>query len=478
MHIWRFGVAANSLSGDLKHMSHLQKTLMPFVLVCLLVHLCGVSDALLRSSCAMTDCDLFLIGFSFGSLVCTVFSPWHGSWVTLIVWCVSLFPSGLWNSLPPEYFMACAMALGIIGYFQLNQGLALAAVVSGMSWFLPLIGHEEKDIDAGSCSQRFFLILVMCLVPALIGGLMQQTQRQMELRDMVRRQEEKLEIAHTLHDYVTDDVVDAILLLGQVQDADSVKLDEAKGCLRKASLRSHALIEQLEDVHHANDEDSGITDVSRGQVDGDEVLRALCEIARTHQSRLELLGFDGAVLLPELISGDDCMERETILLGLVRELFADVAKHADARYGYVLTVEASLNEYLIRLRDVAAADASIESGGTGLSRYEAQLKRQGGYLRTQCEDVESGLHWWSLEARVPRNVGNRARVHWKPCRRHQKKRRSNWTVSWRWDIRMWPICRLPRSVLWHARSSARWRIPIWVRRFCWCLRASWFPRNR
>lgn len=412
MHIWRFGVAANSLSGDLKHMSHLQKTLMPFVLVCLLVHLCGVSDALLRSSCAMTDCDLFLIGFSFGSLVCTVFSPWHGSWVTLIVWCVSLFPSGLWNSLPPEYFMACAMALGIIGYFQLNQGLALAAVVSGMSWFLPLIGHEEKDIDAGSCSQRFFLTLVMCLVPALIGGLMQQTQRQMELRDMVRRQEEKLEIAHTLHDYVTNDVVDAILLLGQVQDADSVKLDEAKGCLRKASLRSHALIEQLEDVHHANDEDSGITDVSRGQVDGDEVLRALCEIARTHQSRLELLGFDGAVLLPELISGDDCMERETILLGLVRELFADVAKHADARYGYVLTVEASLNEYLIRLRDVAAADASIESGGTGLSRYEAQLKRQGGYLRTQCEDVESGLHWWSLEARVPRNVGNRARVHW------------------------------------------------------------------
>ena len=122
--------------------------------------------------------------------------------------------------------MACAMALGIIGYFQLNQGLALAAVVSGMSWFLPLIGHEEKDIDAGSCSQRFFLILVMCLVPALIGGLMQQTQRQMELRDMVRRQEEKLEIAHTLHDYVTNDVVDAILLLGQVQDADSVKLDE------------------------------------------------------------------------------------------------------------------------------------------------------------------------------------------------------------------------------------------------------------
>ena len=54
------------------------------------------------------------------------------------------------------------------------------------------------------------------------------------------------------------------------------------------------------------------------------------------------------------------MERETILLGLVRELFADVAKHADARYGYVLTVEASLNEYLIRLRDVAAADASLQ----------------------------------------------------------------------------------------------------------------------
>ncbi len=405
-------MVANSLPSELKHMSHFQKALMPFIFVCLLVHLCGVSDAFLRSSCTMTDCGLLLIAFSFGSLICAVFSPWHGSWMALIVWCVSLFPSGLWSSLPPEYFMVCAMALGIIGYFRLNQGLALAAVVSGMSWFLPLIGHEEKDIDAGSCSQRFFLILVMCLVPALIGGLMQQTQRQMELRDMVRRQKEKLEIAHTLHDYVTNDIVDAILLLGQVQDVDSVKIDEAKGCLRKASLRSHALIEQLEDVHYANDEDSGATDVSRGHVNGCEVLRSLCEIARTQQSRLELLGFDGAVLLPELIPGNDCTEYETILLGLVRELFADVAKHADARYGYVLTVEASLNEYLIRLRDVATADAPIESGGTGLRRYEAQLKRQGGYLRTQCEDVESGLRWWSLEARVPRNVGERARVHW------------------------------------------------------------------
>ena len=119
---------------------------------------------------------------------------------------------------------------------------------------------------------------------------MQQTQRQMELRDMVRRQEEKLEIAHTLHDYVTNDVVDAILLLGQVQDADSVKLDEAKGCLRKASLRSHALIEQLEDVHHANDEDSGITDVSRGQVDGDEVLRALCENCKDASITIRTVG--------------------------------------------------------------------------------------------------------------------------------------------------------------------------------------------
>lgn len=107
MHIWRFGVAANSLSGDLKHMSHLQKTLMPFVLVCLLVHLCGVSDALLRSSCAMTDCDLFLIGFSFGSLVCTVFfsMAWQlGDAYCLVCfsipeWVVELFASGIFYGL-------------------------------------------------------------------------------------------------------------------------------------------------------------------------------------------------------------------------------------------------------------------------------------------------------------------------------------------------------------------------------------------
>ncbi len=59
-------------------------------------------------------------------------------------------------------------------------------------------------------------------------------------------------------------------------------------------------------------------------------------------------------------------------------------------------------------------------------------------MRLSAQVSVRGLRGFSCFGRI-------ARVHWKPCRRHQKKRKSSWIVSWRWAIRMWPICRPPRS---------------------------------
>ena len=200
---------------------------------------------------------------------------------------------------------------------------------------------------------------------------------------------------------------DAILLLGQVRVDDSTNVDEVAKCLQQASRHSYALIERLEDTSSSKDRVGDVADIAGGrrsalEVTGSDVLEGLREIVQTQQSRLELRGFDGIALLPDLISGNDCTKTEDLLFGLVRELFADISKHADVRYGYVLTIEASLDEYLIRLRNVIATHSSIDSGGTGLRRFGTQLERQGGYLHIQDGDVKGGFSWWSLEARIPR----------------------------------------------------------------------------
>lgn len=407
MCVGNLGTSVVSLLRGAERTLRCRKGLASLVAACLLIHLCGICDVLLRSLYVMKDYDVFLVWSSIGALAFIIFFPRLCSWTTLIIWCVALFPCDLWSPLPWEYLAACALALGVIGYFRLDQGLTLAAIVSGMSWVFSLIGIGVADTDGGNYSQEFFLMVALFLVFALIGGLVKQNQCQMELCDKVRRQEEQLEIAHALHDYVANDIADAILLLGQVRVDDSTNVDEVAKCLQQASRHSYALIERLEDTSSLEDRVGDVADIAGGrrsalEVTGSDVLEGLREIVQTQQSRLELRGFDGIALLPDLISGNDCTKTEDLLFGLVRELFADISKHADVRYGYVLTIEASLDEYLIRLRNVIATHSSIESGGTGLRRFEAQLERQGGYLHIQDGDVKGGFSWWSLEARIPR----------------------------------------------------------------------------
>lgn len=137
------------------------------------------------------------------------------------------------------------------------------------------------------------------------------------------------------------------------------------------------------------------------RIAGDEILKQLHQIERTQQSRLELSGHEGAILIPEMIPGNDDADIVRLLIGLVRELCANISKHADARFGYVLTVEALLNKYVVRLRDADAVNADTASGGTGLSRFRAQLAERGGELQIVVRE-ENGIRWWSTEACIPR----------------------------------------------------------------------------
>lgn len=393
-------------SSSISTALHGRKGVLPLVTVCLLIHCCALADIMLQPNNRGSLGDALLVGASLVSLGTVVLLPKAGSWAILAVWCISLFPCGLWGALPDEFLVSCMMAVGILGYSHLEYGVTSSVVVAGMSWLLPAIGRESFSVSVGF-SQSLFVLLALLVLSAVVGGFVRQGRRQTELIDMVQRRNMNLEIAHMLHDYIANDVTDALLLLQRSQCGDSTCISEAIGCLDDAAHHSRALIDRLDDASCLD----GIMDMpiagvgglrrADDRIAGDEILKQLHQIERTQQSRLELSGHEGAILIPEMIPGNDDADTVRLLIGLVRELCANISKHADARFGYVLTVEALLNKYVVRLRDADAVNADTASGGTGLSRFRAQLAKRGGELQVVVRE-ENGIRWWSMEACIPR----------------------------------------------------------------------------
>lgn len=196
-----------------------------------------------------------------------------------------------------------------------------------MSWLLPAM-DDRKTVSANVISSQELLHMVALLVlAALIGGFIRQSQAQAELHGLLQRQRENLEIAHALHDYISNDITDASLLLGQAQEGDFTRIADAMQCLDDASARSHELIVRLEPTQFSekppHDAISYATVPKRSSaaVSGEIMLNELRQTVSEKQANLTALGLDGIVLLPEMIPGSDDVVTEHLLLGLARELF-------------------------------------------------------------------------------------------------------------------------------------------------------------
>lgn len=141
------------------------------------------------------------------------------------------------------------------------------------------------------------------------GGFIRQSQAQAELHGLLQRQRENLEIAHALHDYISNDITDASLLLGQAQEGDFTRIADAMQCFDDASARSHELIARLEPTQFSekppHDAISYATVPKRSSaaVSGEIMLNELRQTVSEKQANLTALGLDGIVLLPEMIPG-------------------------------------------------------------------------------------------------------------------------------------------------------------------------------
>ncbi len=113
------------------------------------------------------------------------------------------------------------------------------------------------------------------------------------------------------------------------------------------------------------------------------------------ESRLEALGFTGDNLLAE-----PCRplmpETMRLLAGLLAELYANIAEHADRGEWYAICVTFDTDAI-----HVSASDTTTPAGmglglGSGLDRYRTIIETHGGTFQTHTEQAH-----WQLDVSIP-----------------------------------------------------------------------------
>lgn len=115
------------------------------------------------------------------------------------------------------------------------------------------------------------------------------------------------------------------------------------------------------------------------------------------ESRLEAPGFTGDNLLAEP-HRPLTPETMRLLAGLLEELYANIAKHADPGEWYAICVTFDTDAIHVSASDTIASDDTRLGLGSGLDRYRTIIETCGGTFQTHTEQAH-----WQLEAVIPTN---------------------------------------------------------------------------
>ncbi|OZG64249.1 sensor histidine kinase [Bifidobacterium eulemuris] len=364
--------------------------------------------------------------------------PVAGSCTTIIVWCVGVLQPTAATGMPFTLIFSVCLAIAALEYCMEPAGFP-TAIVAGI---IAALGTSVERIDSSELvpshepMNLMPITVPLFLCVALFAHLLTRKEQLDALGNALRRKSDNEQTSRLLHDSISNEVTDAMLLLddamGTAQDEHaSLRIQQARTHLQQAHAHTHELIALL-DSDMKDAEAATTAGFSRwdfalagpaspashradaaNRISRDDLLAVFQRIEGQQTKAFTSLGFDGEILLPHsLACAHYASDTVHLLQGLFNECCANVRKHADPRYGYVISIESESNRFLLRVKDVPLHEKDSSSGDhignahpsasiglrlhTGLRRYEAELRAIGGTLTTQDENG-----FWTLEASIP-----------------------------------------------------------------------------
>ena len=340
--------------------------------------------------------DIVLALAVLAGLVGGMFRPKWFLWPALIAGVILMLDVPMVT--PIAVGVACA---GFLAYLDARAGV-IATVILLASTMDGLDPSRSRVMVATVQSLAFYCF-------PLLAGLLLHVMRQRDHDSyLLQRQREREDTARSLHDTISNNLAYLILRIdhagtnGMPADEHEYRrqLDELRDAAGRAMGHTHEVIDSLE----------GHTPAQAGQTPDDENPRpagpaeadtvssqraGLQSLIDEEEARLEALGFTGDNLLAEP-HRPLTPETMRLLAGLLAELYANIAKHADPGEWYAICVTFDTDAIHISASDTITPDDTKLGLGSGLDRYRTIIETRGGTFQTHTEQAH-----WQLDISIP-----------------------------------------------------------------------------
>lgn len=328
------------------------------------------------------------------------FVPDHGCYLVIAMSVGDFLVGG--TAFAPVLLLAL-LAMGSIGYANLIEGVLAGIALLAAALFSPY-AVAFPTIDNNLLSFPCLIALTLCISMLIRRNGERQRQLQREQALLANAG-----IAQRLHDYTTNDLGDIVMMadhqLATCDDGQREVWTNVRKLALDALAHTRKAILTLESNRPAAGQNDGtnqddhewrtLQQQANDMSTESSGLSELDELITVCRGNLAANGCAGEVLRlgvePTSIDG----KTAPLIIGLVRELFGNIAKHADVSGGYTMLISWTDAAFVIELSDVPkpSADAGLRSG---LERYHRTIESMQGQW-----NVKSADDHWSIHAEVP-----------------------------------------------------------------------------
>ncbi|KAA8817417.1 hypothetical protein EMB92_02305 [Bifidobacterium callitrichos] len=337
--------------------------------------------------------------------------PTVGAWMTLVLSIAGMLSSGFVDTInngltligvhtvsvpwmPSVMPLAAALALLMLGYeggLHMSSAAIVVLIAAGWGWI-----HGIPPFSAPVVSVVVATTMVLLLIAAAIRWRGQRVRALIEERRIAREMTERDErhrMAARLHDDVTNKlaflITDLECMRSDSRGITDERLELSQRMAREALDRVHEVIAMME----GNADDGGETipaaahSVARDDA-RDAVLDDMGERIVEHDvtallteldDRLRMLGFEGTSSVECRFACALHSDAADVLMALIRELYANMARHARPDGGYDVNIVFDEHRVIVTACDVAKAE-DTRGAGTGLERLRRELAPLGGTI--------------------------------------------------------------------------------------------------
>ncbi|WP_140445733.1 hypothetical protein [Bifidobacterium sp. UTCIF-37] len=265
--------------------------------------------------------------------------------------------------LPTVAVTLTVVSLGILSSITKHDGYYATPIA-----LLALVANSYlNDVPGTMTANDILTAFVLALGSSATGSMfrIQKEKRNIE-RHLALIQERSL-FARKLHDGISNKIANALMILDAQEEVAPRVYEQLSAALQD----THQLIRMLDD-------NSNITDLPPNNYDGRN--RLLTEV-RHGESQLTGSGFCGEILIPEVLpSLDEGSSGMQLLIDLLHETFANISRHADPAFPYVMSVTTTTSTLTFTVTDIPrSGDQGSRFGlSSGHKRHSIAIRNLGG----------------------------------------------------------------------------------------------------